>query len=495
MAAGEFPLFSTLHPVYRIIFRWALIAVLTLVAFWTSFQSLLEESYSGSLVGYILAIPWLALLAAQGIARRRSGELPIHDRQTDFIIGFMGLVLALLIKGVLVGRYADEYHLIRLDLLAMWLFVVSAAVVLFGLRPVSRFALVWLLLLAVFPLVFRITITTLGGTRYAAGGVMVVLAAGATALAVGRTRRRGLIGAASTVVVGMSILLVMYVFFPTAPVMAYTQIPPLLATALVAETMYLYSRRGTAKTPMDRPINPLSAKTILLAVSMVTAFAVALSLISLPRSTAPPVLRDNALEFGTPLITPAGWQTTSVTEFDFVKRFFGRTSTLIRQRMLAEEGNPAWDKLSRPRTVIVDSVTTIRPVTFSVYPDNVIYDMTATRTSNGRKIDLGNDVIGELYTVVDDTLLVTWTKLTWTWRNRNAAQRITLLTVDNHDPDAPFPVPQDSLISNLNTLFTVLIRGNSVVDDNNPNFKDAGLLTVLGRELVDAQLEPVRAAS
>jgi hypothetical protein len=67
--------------------------------------------------------------------------------------------------------------------------------------------------------------------------------------------------------------------------------------------------------------------------------------------------------------------------------------------------------------------------------------------------------------------------------------------VDNHDADAPFPVPQDALMSNLNTLFTVLIRGNSVVDDNNPNFKDAGLLTVLGRELVDTQLEPARATS
>ncbi|OZG27011.1 hypothetical protein BH683_021500 [Williamsia sp. 1138] len=495
MAAAEFPLFSSLHPVYRIIFRWALIAVLTLVAFWDSLASVLEESYSGSLIGYVLAIPWLALLAAQGVARRRSGELPIHDRQTDFIIGFMGLVLALLIKGVLVGRYADQYHLIRLDLLAMWLFVVSAAVVLFGLRPVSRFALVWLLLLTVFPLGFRIIVITLGGTRYAAAGVMVVLAAGATALAVGRTRRRGLIGAAGTVVVGMGILLVMYVTFPTAPVMAYTQIPPLLATALVAEAMYLYSRRGTAKTPMDRPINPLSAKTILLAVTMVTAFAVALSLISLPRSTAPPVLRDNALEFGSPLIAPAGWQTTDVTEYDFVKRFFGRTSNLIRQRLLAEEGNPAWDKLSRPRTVVVDSVTTLRPVAFSVYPDNVIYNMTATRSSNGREIDLGNDVVGEIFTVVDDTLLVTWTKLTWTWRNRSAAQRVTLLTVDNHDADAPFPKPEDALVDNLNTLFTVLIRGNSVVDNNNPNFKDAGMLTVLGRELVAAQLEPARQAS
>lgn len=494
MAAGSV-LFPGLHPVHRLIIRWTIIVVLTVIAFWSTFASLFEEAYAGSLIGYIFAIPWLALLAAQGVARRRSGELPIHDRQTDLIIGFMGLVLALLFKGVLVGRYADQYHLIHLDFLAMWLFFVSAAVVMFGLRPVTRFALVWLLLLAIFPLPFRILVISLGGTRYAAGFILVVVAAGATALAVGRTRRRGLIGAASTLVVGTIILLVMMVFFPTAPVMAYSQIPALFATALVCEVMYLYSRRGEPKRPLDRPINPLSAKTLVLALSMVIVTALGLALISLPKSSAPPVVRDNALEFGTPLITPAGWQTTDVTEYDFVKRFFGRNSLLIRQKMVAEQGNPAWDKLSRPRTVMVDSVTTIRPVTFSVYPDNVIYDMAATRTSQGRKIDLGNDVIGEIFTVVDDTLLVTWTKLTWTWRNSTAAQRVTLITVDNHDADAPFPRPEDALVSNLNTLFTVLIRGNAVVKNNSPNFKDAGLVTVLGRELVAAQLEPARQAS
>jgi hypothetical protein len=222
---------------------------------------------------------------------------------------------------------------------------------------------------------------------------------------------------------------------------------------------------------------------------------VMLSLVGLPNSSGPPVLRENALKFGTPLIAPAGWQTTDITEYDFVQRFFGRSSTLIRQHMTADEGNPDWDKLSRPRTVVVDSITTLRPVAFSVYPDNVIYDMSAARTSHGREIDLGDDVVGELFTVIDDTLHVTWTKLTWTWRNRTQAQRVTLLTVDNHEPDAPFPEPEDALVANLNTLFTVLIRGNSVVSNDDPDFKDAGLLTVLGRELVETQIALAREES
>ncbi|WP_020108704.1 hypothetical protein [Nocardia sp. 348MFTsu5.1] len=488
MPAAGSELLPNLPPVYRVAFRWTVIGVLTLVAFWPSFDSLMEETFSGAIVGYVLAIPFLTLVAAQGVARRRDAELPIHDRQTDLIVGFMGMVLALLVKGVLLERYADQYHLLRLDMLAMWLFVVSASVTMFGLRPVARFAWVWLLLLAAFPIGFRILVISLGGTRYAAGFVMVLLAAAATALAVGRTRRRGFVGAAATAVLGSAIVLGMMLLFPDARVIAYELIPSLTATSVVCSVMYLSSRRGETKAPFNGPINSLSAKTIQLAGALVLVFAVLLALISPPTSSAPPVYREDALEFGTPLIAPTGWQTTDTSEFDFVKRFFGRDSTLIRQYMTAEEGNPAWDKLSRPRTVVVDSVTSPSPVSFTVYPDSVIYDMKAVRTSEGREVDLGNGVVGEMFTVIDDTLHVTWTKLTWTWRNKSQAQRVTLLTVDNHDPGAPFPEPEDALVSNLNTVFMVLIRGNSVATDDDPDFKDAGLLTVFGRDLVATQL-------
>jgi hypothetical protein len=495
MSAAESGLLPTLHPAYRVAFRWTLIGVATLIAFWPSFRSLAEEIGSGGLIGYVPAIPLLTLLAAQGVARRRGDELPIHDRQIDLIVGFMGMVLALLVKGVLLGRYADQYHLLRLDMLALWLFVVSASVTMFGLRPVARFAWVWLLLLVVFPIGFRLLVISLGGTRYAAGFVMVLLGAAATALAVGRTRRRALLGAAATTALGCAIVILMMLLYPDVRVVAYELIPSLTATIVVCSWMYLRARRGETKAPLNRPINSLSAKTIQLGGAMVLVFAVLLSLIGLPASSSPPIHRENALRFGTPLIAPAGWQTTDVTEFSFVKRFFGRNSTLIRQYLMADEGNPAWDKLSRPRTVVVDSVVTRRPIAFKVYPDNVIYDMRASRISQGRKIDLGNDVIGELFTVLDDTLHVTWTKLTWTWQNTTQAQRVTLLSVDNHDPGAPFPEPQDALLANLNTVFSVLIRGNSVVTNKDPNFKDAGMLTMLGRDLVATQIDSAKEKS
>jgi hypothetical protein len=471
--------------------RWFIILTATFIAFYSTWFNLWEETSSGSLVGYVFSVPWLALLAAQGVARRRTGELPIHDRQTDVIVGFMALVLALLLKGVLLRRYSNDFSLLHLDLLAMWTFLIGASIMMFGLRPVTRFAWVWLLLLMMFPLPYRILVITLGGGRQIAGLVALGAAAIATAIAVGRTWRRAVVGAGLTFAVGGAILLAMAKYAPNASVIRYQLAPALTATVVVSLGLYFYSRRGEKKRPLERAINPLTAKEVWRSVPTVAVIAIVLALITLPIPNLPPVRQIDGLPFRTPLISPPGWQTTSTVEYRWVKRFFGTNSVLIRQRMLAERGSFEWDKLSRPREIVVDSVTSRRPIAFAIYPDNVLYDTAQSRISEGRDIDLGNGITGRMYAVVDDRLLVTWTKLTWTWENGVNAQRVTLLTVDNHDAGAPFPEPANALISNLNTVFTVLLRGNSVVTNSDPVFKDEGLLTEFGRGIVEAQIAPV----
>jgi hypothetical protein len=141
--------------------------------------------------------------------------------------------------------------------------------------------------------------------------------------------------------------------------------------------------------------------------------------------------------------------------------------------------------------VMVDNVVTDRPFSFNVYPAKVLYDVGATRLSKPRRIDLGWGVTGEMVSVVDDRLLVTWNMLQWTWRSGNRAQRVLVISVDNHEDTAPFPNPSGALLPTLNTLITVLFRGNSAVDDRNPTFKDLDLLTTFGRALVNAQLQPL----
>jgi hypothetical protein len=77
--------------------------------------------------------------------------------------------------------------------------------------------------------------------------------------------------------------------------------------------------------------------------------------------------------------------------------------------------------------------------------------------------------------------------LRFVWGDAQLGQRVIIFAVDNHDPDAVFPQPSGSMVSTLRTLFTLLLRGNAVLDERSPRFKDGELLTEFGRALVKAQ--------
>jgi hypothetical protein len=478
------------HPIYRLVLRWALIVSATLIAFWPSLLSLSHTTLTGGIGGYVWTVPTAAVLAAVGVTRRHRNELPIHDRQTDIIVGIMGLVLALLVKGVLLDRFDLYFHLLRLDLVAMWLFVLSSSIVLFGLRPVSRFGLVWVLLFMIFPLPYYLVVVLLGGDKVAAGAGTLAIAGTATAIAVGRTVRRGLIGAAAAYAVGFAVLMIMAAFFSNAPILAYQQIPPYAAIILVGVAMYARARRGAPKRILDRKVEPLAAKQVWAGVPMVIAVTIGLTLTPLPAQADTTVISRAApgpLTFGQPLVAPQGWQTTGRTNFRQVRRFYGDNAVLVRQRMVADVGDPRFDKFSRPRTVMVDNIVSQRPFSFEVYPARVIYGLTEARFSVTRTVDLGYGVKGQLLSVVDDHLLVTWNSLRFAWGDTHMGQRVSLYAVDNHDPDAPFPTPTGTLPSTLRTMFTLMFRGNAVLDEKVPTYKDADLLTEFGRQLVAAQ--------
>ncbi|MCK5756845.1 MAG: hypothetical protein KAH46_29490, partial [Mycobacterium sp.] len=108
-----------------------------------------------------------------------------------------------------------------------------------------------------------------------------------------------------------------------------------------------------------------------------------------------------------------------------------------------------------------------------------------------QEIPLPHGVTGYLQTVVDDTSYLTFNRLTWEWNNGTTTQRVTIVSVDNHEPDAQFPSPQPTVIRNLNTFITVLFRGNSVVTDLEPQFKDKDLLIDCATDLINAQVDAI----
>jgi hypothetical protein len=485
------PWLGSLQPVNRLILRWAFIAAGTLVAFHRSLASVVDTTRQGGMNGYVWVVPVACVLAAIGVARRNRTELPIHDRQTDVIVGNMGLVLAGLLHAVLLPRYSLFFDLLRLDLFALWVFVLSAAIAVFGLRPVTRFIWVWFLLAAIFPFPYHLIVIVLGGTPVAAGAATLFLAGAATGIAVGRRWRRGFIGGFAVWPVGLAVLAVMATLRPSPPLLAFQMIPALTAICLVGVTMFLLARRDLPKRLLDRKIEPLAARQVWSAMGAVLVVGVGLSFVRLPVHDVPPTARVDALTFDAPLKAPDGWRVTATGAYPWVTRLYGQGAEFIRQQMVSETGDRRFDKLSRPRTLVVDTTTTRRPFALSTYPDRLVYRVASVRTSSLQKMDLGYGVAAMLFTAVDDRLLVTWNSLQWEWYNGTIEQRVQVISVDNHDDDAPFPQPTGGVVSTMNTLFTVLFRGNAVVSDTDPHIKDTVLLAEFGRALVRAQLEPL----
>ncbi|MDH6244792.1 hypothetical protein [Mycobacterium sp. OTB74] len=487
-----------LNPTIRLILRWILIAVLTVVAFRASLSNLVVTTREGGLVGYVWVIPFAALLAAVGVAIRRRTELPIHDRQTDIIVGTMGLVLALMFQGVLLRRYAEYFHLLRLDLFAMWIFVLSSAIVLFGVRPVARFGWVWLLTSMVFSLPYQVMVIVLGGGTLAAAVASLFIAAPATAVAVGGTHRRAFVGAVAAFALGLMVLLLMHYLVPGAPLLAYQLVPSLAPIVLVGGVAFFRLRRGKPLRVLDRKVEPLAAKQVWAAVPLVVAVAVVLAFIPLPKQQSALVISRSApydLVPGLALVVPSGWAVTKVeTNVDDVRRYYGEDAVLVRQRMTALSGDARFDKFARPRTLMVDSIVSSLPYSFDAYTGRVLYDTTGARLSRSQPVDLGHGVHGRILSVIDDRLLVTWDVLRFAWGDDEQDQIVGVFAVDNHENDAPFPDPRSGLVSTLRDLFTVLFRGNAVTEQNRPTFKDAELLTEFGRQLVAAQFEHGAAA-
>lgn len=486
---------AKMESVFRGAARLVLILACALLAFWPSLVSVYSETVAGTLIGYVFALPPLAAIAANGIARRPHRELPIHDRQTDVIVGCLVLGLALLIKAVLVQRYFRQFELLRLDLLALFVFLLGASVMLFGLRPAARYLPVWILLITMFPLPYVMIVIALGGTAVSAGAVVLPLAAFATAISVRRTPARARVGAALTVLVGASALGLLALLWPAAPLVVFQVGPALTGAALVATSMYAWRRRAAPRRRIPISPDPLTARAVTSGAALAAACAIALAVVPLPHPEPSPIVDLGDRPIDSPLPVPAGWVgAEDAVEFPWARRFFGPRSVMYRQHFVQLTGERAYDVFARPRTVMVDSVTTDRPLLFTVYPTNLLYDVSSMRVSRSVAVDLGHRMTGSLYSVVDDDRMLTWTALVFAWHNESVAQRITLMSVDNHEADGYFPVPEDSLLANLNVLFTMFFRGSHAVLDAKPTFKDADLLTGLARGLIIDQLGLTHAA-
>ncbi|MGN5236613.1 archaeosortase/exosortase family protein [Rhodococcus sp. SJ-3] len=473
------------YPFVHTSVRWVMIVAATLVAFHSTWLQLFYELRAGTTGGFVLIVPPLAALVAVGITHRRRNELPIHDRQTDTIVAVLLLAVSLAIKALLMPRYATTYQLMHLDVLAAWVFVSGACVAMFGLRTTSRYWLAWLMLFVTSPILYRLFLVQLGGTKFSAGMLTLLLAAAAAGLATRTSHTRGFIVGVVTFAVGVAALTVITIFRPGAPIGLY-QYAPTIAALLVGAGAYLLRFRGPA--PRALPPNPVKPAQAAVAALYIVPVSLALAFVPLPDQHLTPVSPGPPPSGTITQTVPRGWGQINSVDYDWPRSYFGNTAALRRQTIRADEPRADWDRLLRPRTVAVQTLQVRRAGVLEVYPTQTMYSIGRGRVSAKSYIELGYGVTAEYFTVVDDDLLVTWNLLSFVWtRGNDTAQRVSLLTVDNHEFDARFPQPEPNSVANIRTLMRVLLRGNSAVSDTSPEDKDRDMLTELGRDFVETQ--------
>ena len=474
-----------------LVVRFTLIIACTLVAFWSSLTRTTVDTLPGGMYEYILTVPLMVFVAGIGITRHRHDELPIHDREVDVIVGGIALALSVATAALLVPRYRDTFYLLRTDLLAMLLFLFGACVLVFGLRPAGRYWPIWLVVVTVSPLAYRAAVISLGGTWLAAAVVSTVLIAIAAGITVARTLTRGLIGALGTLALGFILLGVqLAVGYPAVAGALSSRLAPLTAGTSIVLAFWAYSVRIREPRLSFRPQRTSPVTRPWKAALLVLATAAALFSIPLPAELIIPIATGPPLPETPGLVVPEGWTQTGVEPADWPPRFFGAGATIVRQTWTADEVNPEWDDKGRRRTVVADSLLTRDPDTLNVYPGETLYSTIKGRRSPIVSVDLGHDVRGLMYTIVDQNLFLTWTKLNFQWtRGDGTVQVVNLISVDNHDPGAQFPQLDPAALSVATQTINVLFRGNAVLEDEEPDYKDSDMLTELGRDVVATQWE------
>ena len=121
-----------------------------LVAYHYSLESVFRQLGADSPLAYLGLVPFVAAGFGVVLARPRVGELSVHDRYLDCMIGVPAMLVPIFVMVVLPARLSTFFWYWRIDLLTLPLFVAGLVALLFGTRTLLRtkasilyLALVW----------------------------------------------------------------------------------------------------------------------------------------------------------------------------------------------------------------------------------------------------------------------------------------------------------------------------------------------------------------
>lgn len=480
----------------RYLWRWLTLVLFCALGFRSSLERSLSDGAAGGLTYSATAVA-MALVMFLGIETQRRAVLPIHDREVDWIIGVIALVLAVSARTQLAPRLIEWFDLLRLDMLSLIIFAFGASALLFGSRATLRFGPAWVtLLLFNSPLFVLISLLCGGGWTGTACAATAGLTVGVAVAAGGGARHR-VAAAGVTLVVGTLLTVLAGAVVGEAGlrdilpgVGGVTSVVPALAGVLVTLVVDATVRRSL---PVIRRRAPSVRHTRTALIPLVAAVAV-LILVPLPERPTTSVTVDapgaGGVDPGVP--APDGWSVTGGQRYDWAADYFGAGADLRRQVLRADTVVEDWDAQNRRRTVVVDTLCSDGPVTAGLFGDEGLYSSINGRRSPKIRIDLGHGVTGQAYTVLDDDAYLTYTRLRFSWRDAGVTGRVhdvSVIAVDDHRDSAVFPELTDSLNGLAGRIVTVLLRGGAVTEDTDASYKDLGVVTAVGTGLVNARWE------
>ncbi|QDP95703.1 hypothetical protein FOE78_07090 [Microlunatus elymi] len=475
--------------------RWVVLIAATMLAFAHTVGAAAVAVREGYELSYVPVVVSYAGFAAIAVRRRNRPVVEIHDRETDFIVAAIGVVFSLVAASLLAPTISGGARMWRIDLLMMWVFAVSGATVLFGLRRVFQYRWAWLTLILIWPLPVRLLMFGLGhgSFRWIAGLHLAVIVA---LLIIGRRpgERLWWLAPAAALLVAAPLVGLDIDRSPRLAVVA-----PLVAIVAGGLCWLLrdeWDWRGLRKPVVSRPLPAMAG----LMVAAVIGYVVVPPLPPLRQLPELPV-RSSADGPGT--VVPAGWTLLNKTSYPGQSAYFGVHATWYRYRIQARDaaaGPGAVDGVGRKRQMVIDELTTERPRTFDLFGLQTTYPIGDFELTPAVNVDLGHGVRGELHAAVDPRARLTWSMVTFSFTLPSAAvagtasggpaqvgQRITLLLVDDHRPTAPFPRPTRAMLDSLRAVLTAVLRRSG--DVRPPPIKNADLLVSAAQRIVNQRVE------
>lgn len=514
----------------RVPWRALAVVAIVLAAYHYSLLSLARGLTLQTPLAYLALVPAIALALAFVRLRREPIQLPIHDRQVDYIIGVTFLLLAAAVALFIPLVYETRFWLYRVDLLSLPFFVAGLVALLYGTRhlwalrfPVGFLFLAWpapylplagdgmqvsvdvtVAALNAIGSVFPIAQSVGGGEGVFLiehAGQAFVLGVGSACSGVNSLVGFGLIGSALAYVVhgpllrkltwlAMGLILIwllnvlrieaiflsgalfgqraaLDVLHPVAGLMVFNLGVVLMLVAVRPFGLRFAPR--VAHAP-GRAVTPV--RRVGFALAVVGTLAVVLAIANAGYVRYVPLLGElgqpQLSSFSVERVTLTGWDGRFLNTVPSARPYFGEQSTWDRVVLTSS----ADAILQTDLPVYVDLVETDSAETLSAYGVEACYGFHGFDVAGRTDVALGPAINASVATYLNPKEGTDWTLLWWEWPVRDGSatrfQRVVLL----------IPNPQDGTFAGTPTGDTALAE----LSDSQQ------FLVALARDLVDDRL-------